>query len=311
MWAPTKQLNALSICEPEVVLGCLEDLRTNKNGITWVLMGYNSQSELELLGSGSGGFDAVKEKFPEDDVRYAVVEVVVKGDTYNAVKYVLITWIGPKVPPGQSKARCSGHRHELVDFVKTKVGIAGEFQPSTRSELNSQDLAAKLTRIRKQDTGNVEQEKHQMSRASVNSGDKSKSQAKLVNESEIQEACVRVHQGKDRWAALGYVEGKKDEIAYFRSGSDLNELKQIFPTDKIIYVMLAQQVTETTNVTTKFLLITMVGDRTGPLVKARSGPQRAELVDFIKKFMPFHSHYQAASVNDLSEDKFLEKLRVG
>jgi len=311
MWAPTKQLNALAISDREKILTSLEDLRSNQSGITWILMGYNSKSEVELLETGTGGFDNVKERFPDDDVRYAVVEVVVKGDMYSPVKFVLITWIGSKVTPGLGKARCAGHRQELLDFVKTKVGIAGEFQPSTRSELTSEDLAAKLTRIRKQDTTDVDQSKHQIARPTAKSGDTSKSQAKLVNESDIKDACIRVHKGQDKWCALGYVEGKKDEITYLKSGSNLGELKSLFPADKIIYVMLGQLVTETTTITTKFLLITMVGERTGPLVKARSGPQRAELVEFIKQFMPFHSHYQALSVNDLSEEKFLEKLRVG
>jgi len=134
---------------------------------------------------------------------------------------------------------------------------------------------------------------------------------KLVNEHQIRDACSRVHKGQDKWAALGYVEGKKDEIEYLKSGSSLEELKQIFPQDRILYVMLAQKVVETTSTTTKYLLLTIVGDRTGPLVKARSGPHRSELVEFVKQFMPFHSHYQAVSVADISEEKFLEKLRVG
>jgi len=152
--------------------------------------------------------------------------------------------------------------------------------------------------------------KHEMARPTVNSGDKSKSQVKLVNEDGIKAACSRVHKGQDKWAALGYVEGKKDEIEYVKSGTSLEDLKQIFPKDKILYVMLAQQVIETTNKTTKYLLITCVGQSTGPLVKARSGAHRTELVEFIKQFMPFHSHYQAPSPQDISEEKFLEKLRV-
>jgi hypothetical protein len=114
-----------------------------------------------------------------------------------------------------------------------------------------------------------------------------------VNEDEIREACSKVHKGQDKWAALGYVEGKKDEIAFVQSGSSLEDLKKIFPRDKILYVMIAQQVTVTTTTTLKYLLVTCVGDQTGPLgmlfgpfliilVKARSGAHRAELVEFIK-----------------------------
>jgi hypothetical protein len=87
-------------------------LRHKKQGknTDWVLLGYEPdlkflssgtfELNLNLTTKGSGGFEEAAKNFTEENIRYAVVEVVVTGDDYNPVKHVLVTWIGPKVPPG-------------------------------------------------------------------------------------------------------------------------------------------------------------------------------------------------------------------
>jgi len=52
--------------------------------------------------STPGGLDELKTQLGSNDIRYAVLEALVTGDDYNAVKYVLITWIGPDVSAGTS-----------------------------------------------------------------------------------------------------------------------------------------------------------------------------------------------------------------
>jgi len=299
----------LKVKDESAILQELEDLRHHKSGINWVKMDFDGES-ICLDGTGKGGFEEVVSILKDNEIKFVVVEVTIKGDEYNPVKFVLMTWVGPGVPPGVKKARAGGLRPDVLTFVKQKVGIAGEFQPAMRSDLSYSVLAAKLTRIARQDATDAEEKKHVIARAAVNSGDKSKSQAKLVNEDEIAAALKKVHKGEDGWAALAYVEGKKDEITYLSSGKGLDSLKSHFPEDKIVYAIVMQQVKETTSVVNKILLVTMVGPKTPPLSKARSGTHRSELADFIKGFIPFHSHYQALAADDLSEPKFLEKLRA-
>jgi len=57
------------------------------------------------------------------------------------------------------------------------------------------------------------------------------------------------------------------------------------------------------------MLVTMVGQDTPALMKARSGAHRAELVDILLVFGPVHSQYQAPEIGDLDELKLLQKLR--
>lgn len=85
-----------------------------------------------------------------------------------------MTWVGPKVPPGLKKGNfldmsyslslSKGRRTSSRGFrirkgkeiqyfptPKQRIGIAGEFQPALRSDLDTTVLAAKLTRIAKYD----------------------------------------------------------------------------------------------------------------------------------------------------------------
>jgi len=306
----TKKLDSLVVQNSEDILKKLDDLRNRDNALNWIMLSYGNQT-VSLTGYGQGGLEEIKSQLKEDQIRFVVLEVVVKGDEYNPVKFVLLTWVGSKVPPGVEKASVAAHRKQLMDFLMTGIAIAGEFQPYTISDITYKELAGKLTRVSRQDTKSVDPNRHNMSRSHATSGDRTKSQVKIANEEEFSENLKKVHKMECQWALFTYLEGKKDDIGYYKSGSGLNPLKAEFQMDKIVYAVYSQTVKETTNVTQKILLITMVGPQTNALAKARSGAHhRAELAEFIKQVIPFHSHYQAGSVDELSEEKFLEKLRA-
>jgi hypothetical protein len=99
---------------------------------------------------------------------------VVKGDTYNTLKYILITWIGSNVPPGIAKARCAGNRVDVLEFVQKSLAIAGEFQPVSKADMNHKTIADKLTRVAQHEV----KEHHEPPR-SPGSNDRSKSQLKV------------------------------------------------------------------------------------------------------------------------------------
>ncbi|PRP80304.1 actin binding protein [Planoprotostelium fungivorum] len=297
-----------SFKDPQDILDALGELRNHSSGINWVMMEYEG-SKIKLSGTGSGGFEEASSLLQDDAIRFVVVEVTVSGDEYNPVKYVLLTWVGQQVPPGINKARVGGHRPELVKFIQQKVAISTEFQPSMRSDLNSKSLADKLTRIAKQNTESAEEKKHINARPEVNKGDRSKSGLKVADPEGLKSELKKVHTHEYKWVTIATVPGQKDEVAYVSHGKgDYEELKSHFPTDKVVYALYSQKVVETTNTTFKHVLISMVGSDTGPLVKARSSAHRSELGDFIQSAIPFHSHYQALTVDELSEKDVLAKL---
>ena len=175
----------LTFHEEEAISEALSELRRNDSDMNWVLFGYRTKTCLEMLGAGEGGLEELKDELKPDEIRFAILEVVVTGDEYNAVKFVLITWVGPDVKAGAravvrcvcvlcssyvrlvcayvshcflclngayfgaglAKARCAGHRKELVTFVQQSIGIAAEYQPATLEEITSADISSKITRV--------------------------------------------------------------------------------------------------------------------------------------------------------------------
>jgi hypothetical protein len=75
-----------------------------------------------MSNAGEGGLDELSTHLVDNLVQFAVLEVVVTDeDDYNAIKFVLITWIGPDVPAGLAKARAAGHRKDLIDFIQVRL----------------------------------------------------------------------------------------------------------------------------------------------------------------------------------------------
>merc|ERR1712232_51082 len=309
-------LTQLSVADEGSVREALDQLRLSESPVNWVLFGYKSRDTLELLNAGDGGLRELKTHLQETDIRFAVLECVVNdGDQYNSVKNLLITWIGSKVPPGLAKAKAAGHRKELVNFLTESLAIAAEYQAENQSELNSKDMSAALTKraATYQDsisTGEKKDKLQALSRSHASNGDRKKSQLNIIDEDKITEALKQVYAEEKSWVHITYVDGKKDEV-YFKGVGDggLESLKKELSDDRISFCVCTFKVVETTNIITKFVLLTWVPETINPLAKARSGSHRSELADWIITILPFHSHYQANNWDDLTEEGVLFKLR--
>ena len=142
--------------------------------------------------------EEVRQTLVENEIRFVILEVVITGDDYNAVKFVLITYIGNGVSAGIAKARAAGHRQELIDIVKRTITISAEFQASTLDELTSREISSSVTKVREryQDSISVGQPKdvrQTMSRSHASAGDKTKSRLIINNEEQIKNELLRIH----------------------------------------------------------------------------------------------------------------------
>jgi len=308
-------MSQLEVKDVEAVREALDQLRHHESPINWVLFGYEGRDTLAMLNAGDGGLEELKGTLENDKIRFAVLECVVTGDEYNSVKFVLITWIGNGVPPGLAKAKAAGHRKELVVFLTESIAVAAEFQAENLSDLTSKDISSALTKrsANYQDSvtvGSTKDKRQVMSRSHADSGDRKKSQLKIADEEGIRDALQSVYEAKQNWAHISYVPGTKDEVQLVSVGQGgLDTLKGELKDNQISFCVVTFQVPETTNVTTKYVLLTWVPESTPPLQKARSGSHRSELADWIIQTLPFHSHYQANSMDDLTEQGVLFKLR--
>eukprot|EP01121_Diplochlamys_sp_Union-15-3_P015341 TRINITY_DN5052_c0_g1_i4.p1 TRINITY_DN5052_c0_g1~~TRINITY_DN5052_c0_g1_i4.p1 ORF type:complete len:312 (-),score=64.83 TRINITY_DN5052_c0_g1_i4:11-946(-) len=305
-----KETTQLKILDQDKIKHELEEVRSNKSSKNWILMGYEEgkKNDLRFEASGEGGFEKVKTYLKDEDIKYAVFEVVVKGDQYNPVKYVLLTWIGENVPPGLAKARCSTHRQDLLKFITSCIAISAEFQPPTRHQLTSEEVAAKVTKTSQQDATSADAHRQTMSRSHASQGDTKASKVQF-NKTKLVPALKSVHEGKNRWVVMGYV--GRDDIDLVATGKgDISELLSHWNEESINFAVYALTFTPrgTTEKTTKYVLITMVGDHVKPLAKARSSGQRQDIADFVLASLPFHTHFQPTDKTDLNEKNLLSKL---
>jgi hypothetical protein len=300
----------LNIIDQSKIKAALDDLRNNKTATNWVLLSYaeDKKNDLFLQATGTGGFDELKSHLTPNNVKYGVFEVVVKGDTYNPVKFMLLTWIGKEVTPGLGKARCAAHRNELYAFVNGSIGIAGEFQPADDDLLDYETIAAKLTRVANQ-SSTSDKTRQEVSRSHVETGDRSKSRVNL--DDQIAAELKRVYQGQATWTSFGYSDTEKDRVEFLETGNGtLNDIKRLFADDKIRFCVFCLEYLQPGFVekVKKYILITMVGPSVPPLKKARSSGQRQDIVDFVLASCPFHLHFQPNDAEEITEKNIVSKF---
>jgi len=306
-------IGQIRVVDEASILEALSALNHSQQPTNWVLLGYGAgKNEIVLQGQGTGGLDDFASQLKDDQVQFGVVELVVKGDAYNPVKHVLLTWIGEAVPPGLSKARSAAHRAELLELVKKKVSISTEFQTSKRTEVQYDAIAQSLTRMRAtyHTSQDPTEERQSMSRSHAKGGTTFK--MTVVDQPRVEAALRQVFEGKADWVILAYVEGKKDEVELVASGSGgVNALKAQYPTNRIYFCVVATecQATGSRETVKKFTVVTLIGHDAKPLQKAKSAGQRQDITDFILSVVPVHGHYQPSHPGELTEETISSKYR--
>lgn len=69
-----------------------------------------------FLSKGNGGLDEIDHLLTPDSVVYIIFGHVAEDAEYSVIKFIFITWVGPKVKP-MHKARSSQHRVSLYNFT--------------------------------------------------------------------------------------------------------------------------------------------------------------------------------------------------
>jgi len=258
---------------------------------------------------GSGGFEELKTKLGDNDVKYAVFQVVVAGDDYNTIKYMLMTWIGENVSPGVGKARCAAHRDDLWKFIKNYIGMAGEYQPATREDLTYEAVSLKLTSISSQyhtTTSDISTQS-KMSRSHVTRSGK---HSKVNFDENIADGLSKVLHGEANWCLFGYE--NRESLIFKQVGTGpIGSLKQFFDPTEINFALFSFTFVPETGESdkmTKNLLISMVGDAVSPMHKAKSSGHRDEIQEYIMSILPFHTQFQPGDKEDMTEENLLKKL---
>jgi len=103
--------------DEEPLRNAIRSVRDNKHDNDWMLMGYEGNSnKVVLVGTGDQGLEQLISHLTEDQILYGFYRTTDTVDNTVAVKFVLILWVGEKVPIIR-KARITTHKGEITAFI--------------------------------------------------------------------------------------------------------------------------------------------------------------------------------------------------
>jgi len=119
----------------------IASLRKDGAGVDWVIFTYpkDSKDHIELLGSGSDGFNGMIQHVNEDNCYYCLLRVNEKIDESATIKFVYIKYLGQNVKPMQ-KGRINVQTGEITKKLQP---YHVSYETSTLSEVTEQ-LVIKL-----------------------------------------------------------------------------------------------------------------------------------------------------------------------
>jgi len=296
--------DSVHIVNKDDLAKALVELNDANHETDWILLEYaQNKNDIAFTKKGTGGLSTFKKELKESEIQFGVVQVLITGDSYSPVKNCLISWLGPKVPPGLKKARAATHSQQLHDSEIIKP-IGGKFESDNLAELNEDNVAHALTRISASygKAATVTTERQAMSK-----GGSKTSKLTVSNNSEFRESLLSVHSGKNDWVILSYVKGSTNTVEVVKSGGgSISGLKQEYPTDRIYFCVLRLPGSDSVQ---KFVMLTLVGSQVQALAKARSGGQRQEVQDIVISVVPLHGHYQPIDADDMTPTTILNKFK--
>jgi hypothetical protein len=94
---------SVSFVNQDEAITALKNLRDPYSHINWVVFGYHDDikdQNLVVLGTGAGTLEAASTYFTDTNVAYVVIGITFhQQDDYAQLKYVLLSWVGPKAKP--------------------------------------------------------------------------------------------------------------------------------------------------------------------------------------------------------------------
>jgi len=133
--------------DEEATRSALKRVRADNDETDWVLIGYDppvgNSTKLKLVGSGQNGIEELISHLQDDQVLYGLYRTTDTIDNTVAVKFVLVLWVGEKVPVTR-KARIITHKGEVTAFIGQ---YHADLSASNHSEINEDIVRDLVQRV--------------------------------------------------------------------------------------------------------------------------------------------------------------------
>jgi len=308
------------------------EVRSNDNPANWLLFTYSDtvKNHLDFTGSGAGGVEELKGKLSDSKTSYGLVRVTDKIDNSVTVKFVLIVWVGEKVP-FVKKAQVTTHKgsvrnlfgqyHNDVhantldevneDIVMSKVrdasGTAHHVKEGAASSAAASSPSPSPTPSPQQQQSTPS---HQP-RAAASSAPKKEaagaapkntpSMVSFADEDALRGAikAVRADNDPTDWLLMGY-EGNTNALKLVATGQgDLDELITHLKDDQILYGLYRTTDTIDNTVAVKFVMIVWVGEKVAFVRKARITTHKGDVTSFLGQY---HVDVHCSNLSEINED---------
>jgi len=115
--APKAASSMITFADEDAMRAAIKAVRADNDPTDWMLMGYEgSANTVKLVATGQGDLDELITHLKDDQILYGLYRTTDTIDNTVAVKFVLIVWVGEKVPIIR-KARITTHKGDITSFV--------------------------------------------------------------------------------------------------------------------------------------------------------------------------------------------------
>jgi len=111
--------SVVQFIDEDKIKAAIKAVRSDNDETDWLLLGYdgsNNSTKIVLQATGSAGLDELIAQLKDDQVHYGLYRTTDTVDNTVAVKFVLILWVGEKLPVIR-KARITTHKGEITAFI--------------------------------------------------------------------------------------------------------------------------------------------------------------------------------------------------
>jgi hypothetical protein len=314
----------LNYGEQEYMDACFKELSAPNSEIKWLIFEYETEdcTSVKIVEKGKGGVKAIKPHLSQERVSFILMRISFM-EYYDIAKAILITVVGNDVPHFV-KALSSGHRQILYNFAKTKISVAGEYQPDSLDDFTDADLSSKLTGTQENNFRDAVDDDKFLHRSfsqiksfeikdvhQFTSG--GAKEVEFEGKEELINAIKEMKENEKIQYLAFSVEGKTcRDIKYVESDIPLysDEWNEKFlQADKNFYFIVAVVSSEIGyGMVTKYVLVIWNGEKVKPMTKSKALEVRYTIYTLASGILQIASQMFASKPIECSKDSLLEKI---
>lgn len=304
----------------------LSNVRSDSDPTDWCLACHDgAPNKIKLCGSGTGGLDSLLEGVTEDNVYFGLIRVTEKVEISETVKFVMLHFVGPKVPMVK-KGRFGTMKGTIVDeffsphhvnfydvndkseitvaVVQDKVAIASGTKKHEIESTEGRQVRGYGAKPTNQESSLIKdmdsKKKHVVTGVTKNAINSTA----MPHSDELVQKIKSIRNDDDalQWVISSYENDdvKKPNLVVCASGNgDTGEFADAFDSGKVQYGMCRTTDTYEGIKTVKFVYVAWTGTEVSPMLRAKTSVHKGGSKDI---FSPCHITLEADRKSDLAKE---------